>query len=317
MAQSGILFMVLACLIALVSGCAQPVPFGAVQPAPPATATPPVAPPSAESRALRRHYRQVQADLLGQGLLRQDRGGPDVPFNARNLTDNFIKIALFEEYTRSGGRLIAKQAPTVLKRWDQPVRVSVQFGPSVPDATRQSDTTTVARYTRQLARATGHPVSFSNNDPNFFVLILSEDERRGVGPQLHQLMPGIDDSTVRQIEGLGREIFCVVSTFSTGSDTQFRKAVAVIRAEHPDLLRTACLHEEIAQGLGLSNDSPAARPSIFNDDEEFGLLTEHDELLLRILYDDRLVPGMTAAQARPIVANLASELLEETMGGDS
>ncbi len=108
-----------------------------------------------------------------------------------------------------------------------------------------------------------------------------------------------------------------VSTFSTGSDTQFRKAVAVIRAEHPDLLRTACLHEEIAQGLGLSNDSPAARPSIFNDDEEFGLLTEHDELLLRILYDDRLVPGMTAAQARPIVAAIASELLEETMGGDS
>jgi hypothetical protein len=43
----------------------------------------------------------------------------------------------------------------------------------------------------------------------------------------------------------------------------------VIRAEHPDLLRLSCLHEEIAQGLGLPNDSPRARPSIFNDDEEF------------------------------------------------
>ena len=67
----------------------------------------------------------------------------------------------------------------------------------------------------------------------------------------------------------------------------------MIRAEHPDLLRLSCLHEEIAQGLGLSNDSPAARPSIFNDDEEFALLTRHDELLLTMLYDPRMIPGMS------------------------
>jgi hypothetical protein len=71
----------------------------------------------------------------------------------------------------------------------------------------------------------------------------------------------------------------------------------------------SCLHEEMAQALGLPNDSPTARPSIFNDDEEFALLTRHDELLLRILYDRRLQPGMTKKQAVPIVRQIAAELL--------
>ena len=68
------------------------------------------------------------------------------------------------------------------------------------------------------------------------------------------------------------------------------------------------MHEEVAQGLGLANDSAAARQSIFNDDEEFALLTSHDEFLLRMLYDPRLKTGMSAQQALPIVRRIAAEL---------
>jgi hypothetical protein len=78
-------------------------------------------------------------------------------------------------------------------------------------------------------------------------------------------------------------------------------------------MRLSCIHEELAQGMGLANDSPQARPSIFNDDEEFALLTRHDELLLRMLYDPRLSPGMTPAEAAPIARQIAAEL----MGGGS
>ena len=69
-------------------------------------------------------------------------------------------------------------------------------------------------------------------------------------------------------------------------------------------MRRSCVHEELAQGLGLANDSPYARPSIFNDDDEFALLTAHDEILLRLLYHPDLTPGMTPDQARPIVARI-------------
>jgi hypothetical protein len=43
--------------------------------------------------------------------------------------------------------------------------------------------------------------------------------------------------------------------------------------------------------MGLANDSRQARPSIFNDDQEFALLTGHDELLLTILYDPACAPA--------------------------
>ena len=89
--------------------------------------------------------------------------------------------------------------------------------------------------------------------------------------------------------------------------------MALIRAEHPDLVRRTCIHEEIAQGLGLPNDSPTARPSIFNDDDEFALLTSHDELLLKMLYDPRLKAGMTADEARPVARIIARELMGQTL----
>ena len=75
-------------------------------------------------------------------------------------------------------------------------------------------------------------------------------------------------------------------------------------------MRLACLHEELAQGLGLPNDSGLNRPSIFNDDEEFALLTRQDELMLSMLYDPSLRSGMTEAEARPIVQSLARRLLD-------
>ena len=107
-----------------------------------------------------------------------------------------------------------------------------------------------------------------------------------------------------------RSTYCLVYAMSAPDGATYTRAFAVIRAEHPDLLRLSCLHEEIAQGLGLANDSPTARPSIFNDDEEFALLTRQDELMLQMLYSPALRPGMTADKARPIVESLAARLVD-------
>ena len=143
--------------------------------------------------------------------------------------------------------------------------------------------------------------------------MLNEDERRAFGPQLRRIVPGIGEDVVRTITDMPRSTYCLVFAFSEGNASTYSHAVAVIRGEHPDLLRLSCYHEELAQGLGLANDSPTARPSIFNDDEEFALLTTQDELMLQMLYDPRLHPGMKPEAARPIVEAIAREL----MGGQS
>lgn len=277
---------------------------------PPRPAAPIIAPQSEVSQKMSSHLARLQADLLVQGLLRVDGGGPDVPFNERNLADNFIRIALYDEYTTTGGRIVASETESRLRRWEQPIRMKIEFGPSVPLSQRSKDRAKISNYVKRLSRLSGVPIRLTNGPANYNVLILNEDERRAYGPELLQIAPGISPSSVRTVTEMSRSTLCLVFAFSNGPDkSTYAKAVAVIRGEHPDLLRLSCIHEELAQGLGLANDSPAARPSIFNDDEEFGLLTHQDELLLQILYDRRLHSGMTVREARPIVREIAAELL--------
>jgi hypothetical protein len=273
-------------------------------------ATPDSAPPiSAESAALEVYYQRLQNDLVTQGLLRGDGGGLDTPFTDTMLARNFIRIALFDEYVSDGDFLRAQATESRLRRWDQPVRMSVEFGPSVTAERRARDRSSVAAYAARLSRVSGAPISMTDNNANYHVLFLSEDDRAGYETRLRELVPGIGVSSLRAIMNLPRDQLCIVVAFSEGGTASYAKAVAVIRAEHPDLLTTSCIHEELSQGLGLANDSPQARPSIFNDDEEFGLLTRHDELLLKMLYDKRFKTGMSAAEADPIAQIIASELV--------
>jgi len=293
--------------------------------APPVTAPPPVAdsdlpppplpdPPqpqlSEASQALALYYARLQGDLLAQGLLRGDTNPDDAPFTDTMLARNFVNIALYDEYVDRFGTIVAETRISRLRRWEQPVRMATIFGPTVPAAQVTRDRASVAAYAARLSQVTGHPMSqVAPESANFHVLFLNEDDRRAIEPDLRRLAPGIAESTVRAVINMPRSTYCLAIGFSEGDSPIYSRAIIIIRGEHPDLMRLACIHEEIAQGMGLVNDSPAARPTIFNDNEEFGLLTRHDELLLKILYDSRLRAGMTPAEAAPIVRQIATELL--------
>lgn len=299
------------------SGCVapvEPVPFPKERPAglvpvPPVVPKPRPAVRSKESFEIENYYTRLQEDLLVRGLLRTDGGGPDVPFGAQNLIDNFTRIAFFDEYSSAGDTMIAQERAVRLRRWDEPVRLQIEFGPSVDARIRAHDLPRIQQYAKRLSRVSRLPITVSDTNPNYHLMVLNEDDRRSIGTRLRQIVPGISNASVRTVENMPRSTLCLVLAFAD-SDTErgYSKAVAIVRAEHPDLLRWSCVHEEMAQGLGLANDSAAARPSIFNDDEEFALLTTHDEMLLRMLYDRRLRTGMSAAQARPIIEQIAAEL---------
>lgn len=291
--------------LAACDGAAPPAVKAPVQ----TTELPPAMPESAESAAIRSYYGEVQMSLLSQGLLRTDAGGQDAPFTDRNLTENFLRIALYEEYARGEVTSVRGESPIRLLRWDRPVRVSVLFGASVPDDRQAADRARVASYLARLSQVTGHPISLSDQNPNVWVHIASVDERAALGPFLARELSELTPTQIAGITTMSRDTFCQVLTQSDPATSTYARAVAVIPSEQPDLLRLSCIHEELAQALGLPNDSNAARPSIFNDDEEFALLTTQDELMLRMLYDPALSPGMTEAEARPIVQTLATRFM--------
>ncbi len=264
--------------------------------------------PSDQSRTLGLYYARLQRDLQSQGKMRVESDGET--FDAETLARDFERIALFSEYVEVGGRYVAQQNEAQLRRWERPVRIQLHFGASIDPRTREEDRRRIANYAARLHRVTGHPIDVVASGGNYHVFVASVDEQRELAPQVIAVEPGLSRSTVNEITLLGRNTYCAVYA-SSASDRpdSYVSAIAYVRAEHPDLFRLSCYHEEIAQGLGLANDNPHVRPSIFNDDEEFALLTAHDELLLRILYDRRLRVGMTATEAHPIVRQIARELL--------
>ncbi|UYV37799.1 DUF2927 domain-containing protein [Rhodobacteraceae bacterium D3-12] len=265
--------------------------------------------PSAKRLELTDYYARIQEKLLAQGLMRTDGGGPDTRFGPATLIENFRTVAFTEEY-RLGGLSGAGTGSGMLHRWTKPVRYAVRFGASVSADQRSSDSGDITRFAARLARLSGHPISAAPAaSANFHVLVMSTDDEA----ELMALIPRISPRNARSVKSLFRNLsratHCLVLIQPAAEpEGALESAIVLIRAEHPRLGRQSCIHEEMTQGLGLMKDSRYARPSIFNDDEEFAFLTTHDEMLLKMLYDRRLRPGMSFPEARPIAAQIAREL---------
>ncbi|MEM9734848.1 MAG: DUF2927 domain-containing protein [Pseudomonadota bacterium] len=75
------------------------------------------------------------------------------------------------------------------------------------------------------------------------------------------------------------------------------RADAVIVADEGKDLFSRCMVEEILQGLGPLNDDRTLEHSIFNDESRFTNFRRFDRLILNMLYDPALPPGLPQAEA--------------------
>ena len=266
---------------------------------------------SFESIQLEKYYNRTAQRLREKGLLRTDKGRLDSLYSTQNLIENFEKIALYNEYIIKNNEFIPQEKESNLKRWNRAIKINIIHGENSSNKQIKIDKKNISIFTRRLASITGLEMSISEVNANFIILFLDLDERRDFGQKLSQLMPQLTPAMIKTITSSPRSTFC--SAFSLSEppkNYEYTAALVLIKSEHSKVMRKSCIHEEMAQSLGLTNDSKSARPSIFNDDEEFALLTRHDELLLKILYDKRLKPGMNNKIALPIVRQIAEELMD-------
>ena len=266
---------------------------------------------SFESIQLEKYYNRTAQRLREKGLLRTDKGRLDSLYSTQNLIENFEKIALYNEYIIKNNEFIPQEKKSNLKRWNRAIKINIIHGENSSNKQIKIDKKNISIFTRRLASITGLEMSISEVNGNFIILFLDLDERRDFGQKLSQLMPRLTPAMIKTITSSPRSTFC--SAFSLSEppkNYEYTAALVLIKSEHSKVMRKSCIHEEMAQSLGLTNDSKLARPSIFNDDEEFALLTRHDELLLKILYDKRLEPGMNNKIALPIVRQIAEELMD-------
>jgi hypothetical protein len=263
----------------------------------------------ANGETLKQFYAGVEGDLITSGRMRQEVDPADAPFTTDDLVRDFVNIAMKDEYVDRGGRYVQSETPALLRRWERPVRVSVMNGPSSSPEDAARNRANVAAFSNRLSHLTGHDVAMGQGrDINFLVLFMDSAERTQFADQVHAMYPDFAPAVIAALRDAPVNLFCITyAFFDPAAPSTYSSAIVLIRAEHPPLTRMSCVQEEMAQAMGLPNDSRDARPSLFNDTREFAVLTEHDAILLRMLYDPRLRPGMTAAEALPLLPAIAGD----------
>ena len=252
-------------------------------------------------------YRQTAFALQIDGKLRNERAPQDAPFSNADLARNFERIALAREYRREDDRLIEEATPAPIARWSRPVEYRIE------GATRD-DLDAYEALIDRLADLTNLTFTEVSSDPNLTIVFLDAENRELF---VEDLKASGDDQRMPLLIDWAENLRypCVGQVgFQDVSSGEITGALIVIKDELEGVLRESCIHEELVQTLGLMNDDGDVRPSIFNDDQEFALMTEHDEYLLRILYDRRLRPGMKAEEARPIVREIIEDIRPKAAG---
>jgi hypothetical protein len=272
-------------------------------------------------------YNWTQAQTI-TGKMRTDRRPDDAPVTRQILIDNFRAMAFdFEDTPLGRQQPISVQGEKPhLRKWLQPIRYELTTLPE--DSQFASDI--IVPYMHRLATITSHGIEQIPAQPDkdemvrlfimygpdeLFVEFKETYKRTDYDERTGRIMLNIveffESWRFARSPCDGKLIVASSSTDPAYPTGTVIVAVVVIKREIPRQLFEACVEEELAQIMGLINDDPEVRPTIFNDDQEFALLTEHDEYLLKILYDDRLEPGMAPQVAMPIVRQIVEELLPD------
>ena len=258
---------------------------------------------------LRKYYSRLEERKTSLGLLRQDGGGVDTPFDGDDIVEAFEQLAFYNEYDIDKNKLLPNSNAVSLAKWKSNTNILVRFGNSIDKKQKDKDLLEVNSLIRNLSEITNHKIEFSQQNENMYVVIANQEEIKTLIGEIGLTRPEFDPTRIPIITQLPKDIHCMAMTsMSSEPNSAISSALVIIRSELPEIMRRACFHEEIAQSLGLTNDSHFARPSIFNDDDEFATLTKFDEILLRVLYDHRLQPGISEKEAAQLVKQIATEI---------
>ncbi len=258
---------------------------------------------------LRKYYSRLEKRKTSLGLLRQDGGSTDTPFDVDDIVEAFEQLAFYNEYDIDKNKLLPNSNAVSLAKWKSNINISVRFGGSIDKKQKEKDLQEINSLISNLSKITNHRIKTSQQNENMYVVVANQKEIKDLIREIGLKRPEFDPKRIPIITQLPKDIHCMAMTsMSSEPNAAISSAMVIIRSELPEIMRRACFHEEIAQSLGLTNDSHFARPSIFNDDDEFATITKFDGILLQILYDHRLNSGVSEKEASELIKQIAYEI---------
>ncbi|MCX2723892.1 DUF2927 domain-containing protein [Roseibium salinum] len=225
--------------------------------------------------------RFLQTVFLLSGLLiaAPAAHGGNNTFTTEELLDGFEKTVFGLEYRSWSWR------PYLVKKFTGPVLFYVH------NLSATDRKPIVHRFLREIgSRVNGLTVAIADDpaNANFEIYVV---DRQQYAPVVKKDVYKSDHASVP-----GR---CLVRVVSGGNG--IKRSSAVIVSDEGEFLFKRCLVEEVLQGLGPMNDDESLTHSVFNDSSRHSRFTVFDQLILNMLYDPRIKPGMSIEQVKPIL----------------
>jgi hypothetical protein len=225
--------------------------------------------------------------ILFLGLALSLRAAPAAAYTDAELIDGFNRTVFGSEYASFGWQ------SSLVKKFTGPVLVYVD------DRSGSRRGAEVARFIRSLPRLiAGLEVYVVDRAEaaNYRIFVLDRAYYR--------------DVVTSEIYGRPSSTFapgkCLVRVISNRNGIE--RSDAAIVADEGEFLFQRCMVEEILQGLGPVNDDPALAESVFNDESAASSFTSFDRHILNMLYHPLIQPGMTKAEVRRVLPQVAAEV---------
>jgi len=201
-------------------------------------------------------------------------------YSDAELVDGFVRTVFGNE-----GTFMPTPDARFVKKFAEPVRVFIDNRASI-DRTRD-----VKQLVGVLNRSVRNLYISVVEDRTFANLIVFLVNRSAYRKTIIETLPRDYDSTFLQ-----RQRCSGVVNYSKFHRIQHVQVYVVATETRRDFMH--CVSEEITQGLGPINDDWRLKYSLYNDFagvDSFGMF---DWFILNMLYDHRIMPGMTEAEAR-------------------
>jgi len=212
---------------------------------------------------------------------------PLPPFEA--VVDQFVDVAFSNEYGPSQG---------IVQKWS--VAPNIAFFAS-PDYDAAPHLTRFDGLATEIADLTGLAIELT---PKSRPVSL----RVGFYPRsdFHKLPIAQDSADVQRF--LNTSACVALAMTTSGTSGEIGTGAIVIGTDISPGLQRHCILEEFVQVLGLPNDACHYRPSLFCEDDMVNDMTPADQILLKALYDNRIVAGTRRNDALPLVRQVILEL---------
>ena len=210
---------------------------------------------------LREYYSRLEESKVSLGLLRQDGGGADTPFDFDDIVEAFEQLAFYNEYDIDKNKLLPNSNAVSLAKWKSNTNISVRFGRSVDEKQKDKDLKEINGLISNLSKITSHKIKISQQNVNMYVVVAKQKEIKSLISEIGLKRPEFDPKRIPIITQLPKDIHCMAMTsMSSEPNSAISSALVIIRNELPDIMRRACIHRDIASRSTSASSTARSAP---------------------------------------------------------